>query len=439
MTFNPITKQISADARLTDEITLGMVGVVYQKGRYTRTLGPGEELPWFERRRRDIVYIVDTRPQVLTFSLALPDREHDRFPLQFSVQCQVEKHNAARVVECHLTDVEALLGKALETVARPLCRQMRLHEYDRLLSNIQDSFEFSLCANQGLSCTQATVEIRRSPEFDERVEQLRAIELAKRVAQHQKHNTQLPSKTPGISFDAEVSITYRVANTDQLSSRDLVVVEQQLWEYLEPKLRRQSRRFLLEEMGEAEEAVEGCLVSNEIIYGLKVEQLNVALKSDQEIAARYRERQIEALEDENAAARKARHARALSNFMDVYKSMIAGGQRELLALRLANDPGNVEVIMQQLSALEADEFRRTLDQVRVMAEAGNQLSGMVDNEVQTIFRIIINRFFGSGSGVPILPPGDIHQPLPMPNGSLPHDGQSPPEGRVDDESGVDVP
>lgn len=415
MTFNPIVKQITADVRLSDEIKLGMVGVLYQKGRYTRTLSPGEELPWLERRQRDSVYIVDTGPKVLTLSYGFPDKEHDRFPLQFSIVCQVEKNNAPQVVERHLTDVDSLVGRTLEVIARPLCRKRRLHEYDQLLAEIQDGFDFALCADQGVSCTQPTVEIRRSPEFDERIEQLRAIVLAKKVSQHQKHSVQLPSKTPGIAFEAGVSITYRVARAEELPAQDLAVVEQHLWEYLEPKLRRESRNFTLDQMGEAEKAVEACLADLDVIYGLCVEQLNVALSSDPEIAVRYRTREFEAIDDATAVARKVRHAKALGDFLDVYKGMVTGGQRELLALRLANDPGNVEMIMQQLSSLESDEFRRTLDQVRTIAEAGNQLSGVVDNEVQTIFRIIVNRFFGSasGGGGNLLPSTDSYQPLAL--------------------------
>jgi hypothetical protein len=338
------------------------------------------------------MYTIDTRMRPIALSFNLPAKhERDRFPLQVNLDYQVE--DSERMVDQSIEDTESLVASALEDRLRPVCRRFTLDQHTLLLQELESVLQSDFLLPYGLRKIRCTVDLRIDTTFEERIQQLKDLDLL----QSRRREVQLPSGQPGLFFHARVSLTYHVVDRAMLPSETLSRGEEQLWPQVESQLWAISRHFKIGQEADVEQAIQnGIATIKPQGYGLAIQSISVTIEPDKSISGYQqmllqigRNRIVTKNRDIATAEQKQRLRDLTREELTLYRAIVKDG--ELLALKLAQDPALVDQVLEHLSEQDREKFARDLARIRLLiAQSKDGDKGLFDDEYRSLIQGILN-------------------------------------------------
>lgn len=401
------------------DIPIGAVGVLYGNGRYIRTLEPGDSLSFKEKTKTLTLYIVDTKTHRAVWNVLLPtSNDEDRFPVSITFDYRVV--NPQHIVENHIRDTELAISRMLEPVLRRETRGIALNQYRKAESVLEDTIRSEFYRQDlGLEFIQADVTMNLDEATRERIRQMDDLERAVRVPQLCEHTTRLPSKEPTYGFETQVAITYQVSNLERLPTRTLEEAEEWLWRQVQRALRRVSRRYKVDQVDQAEEAMQEAVEADVFSdHGLEVVSAVVEISLDDKAAQRAQTlteiRTQEEIERAKANLENWQRKRELDqqrDAIDFYAPLIREGQWTLLAMILSQDPSSAQSILDRLDAQRREALANQMTIFQSMVEAGGLEGWQMEDQAKIILQSVMNQTM-SPSLQPGLPSGQDLKPLP---------------------------
>lgn len=401
MAHNPILEKSTLSRSLFRskvDIPLGAVGVLYDGGRYTRTLEPGDSLSLGERSKALTLYVVDTRAHTAVWSVALPTKD-DENVFAVNVAFEYRVADPQYVIERRVQDTEALLSRILEPTLRRETRTLALNRYREAENRLEAAIRGSDLSELGLELANVDVTINLDASTRERIRQLDDVERAIRVPQLTEHAAHLPSEEPTYGFDVEVALTYRVLQKDRLPTRTLEEAEQWLWRQVQRALRRVGRRFTVDQVHEAEDAMQEAIeIEHFSDHGLEVASALVEISLDEKAAERARrlteihtreefEKAEAGLEDWQAK-RQLDHQRDAIQF---YQPLIKEGQWALLAMILSQDAASAEKILGYLDTQHREALATRMEIFTKIVEAGGLEGWQMEEQAKVVLQGVMDQ------------------------------------------------
>lgn len=417
MAHNPVLEKTTLSRswlRSHAEIPIGAAGVLYDGGRYLRTLGPGEPLSLAERSKTLTLYVMDMQPHTAAWSARLPAHDdEDTFPVTINFEYQVA--DPQYMIEKRVQDTERLLSQKIEPVLRRKVRdeKITLNRYrdaeEVLESAICDEFAWE---EIGLQLITADVTINLDAPTRERVRQLQDLERAMQIPQLSEHTTRLPTKEPTYNFDTRVALTYKVVDRKGLPTRTLEEAEAWLWQQVQRALRRESRHYTVEQVDQAEEKMQAAIEEERFSdHGLEVVSTLVEISLDERALDRAQKlidiHNREQFEKAQASLEDWKQKRQLDHQRDAvsfYSPLIKDGQWSLLAMILSQDPTGAERILTYLDAQRRDILTKQMEIFKTMVDAGGLEGWQMEDQAKAVLQSVLNQTIASPAG-PGLPDG----------------------------------
>lgn len=358
MTHHPIKEQRKLGCLEQAVIEPGTQGLLYQKGRYVRTLNAGEELSLSERLARNwMLYIVDVAPHTLTWRVSLQAAQHeDAFPATITLRYRI--CDALGIAADAVTDTEDFIIHALEPELRKITRLYALHQYattDSELETYLRRFDFVGRCHVELLESPAVIFNFGDTEW-RRVKVLENLERMMRVTQLAEHTVELPTREPAYKFIASVTVSYRLRDAAALPTDTLADAEQQLWPKVRRVLRYASRDYKVTEVTQAENGIQNAVDAklNDIKdFGLEV--LSVEVNVNQDDTAQIHAAQL-ALAEHEAKLGAQRLKTALAR-RPIFDELISKGSWAALAWAVANGKISEEELYQRMSQAESEQLK----------------------------------------------------------------------------------
>jgi hypothetical protein len=308
-----------------------------------------------------------------------------------SLDYQVE--DSARMVDQPVEDTESLAASALEDLLRPVSRRFTLDQHHLLLQELESVLQADFLMAYGLRKIRCHADLRSDTSFEERVQQLKDLELP----QSRTREVRLPSNLPGLFFHAKASLTYHVVDRAKLPSEILSKVEEQLWPQVEARLWSLSRPFKIGQEAEVEQAIhDGIIKGKPQGYGLEIQSISVTIEPDKSTST-YQQRHIQVnrdrvltqIQDQALAEQKQRQRELTREELVLYRAIVRDG--ELLAFKLAQNPALVDEVIEHLSAQDREQFRRDVIKIQLLMEQSEQGDkGLFDDERRKLSQAILN-------------------------------------------------
>jgi hypothetical protein len=414
MAHDPIleTKTLApALLRSRVEIPIGTEGVLYDGGRYVRSLGPADSLSLGERRRTLTLYLVDVRPHSAIWNVSLPTSDQEtRFAVSVTFDYRVK--DPCTMVENRVHDTEGLLARLLEPGLRRQSREFPLNRHRQVETVLEDAIQAFGFEEVGIELIKADVTMNLDVAARERVQQLDDLERAMRVPQLSEHRTHLPTREATYDFETRVALTYQVCDRNRLPTRTLAEAEEWLWRRVERALRPVSRRYGVDQMDQAEEQMQAAVEEQTFAdHGLEVVSALVEISLDERAAARAQTlneiRTVEEFEKAKASLddwKKQRELRHQQEAIQFYGPIIQQGQWGLLALMLSQDPTHAEEILDRLEAQRRAAIENQMKVFEAMVEAGGMEGWQMEDQAQILLHSLLDQTVKPPAG-PALPNG----------------------------------
>ena len=379
-------KELSRFARV--KIELNEQGVLCGNGRIRRVLKPGDGLTLGDRLVGELsLYMIDHAPhETIWYVKPISRDEPEVFP--FAIKLRYRVLDAQRMVEDDIKDTEAIIVSALTPLLRKEARKYSLYQYEALENMIEDMLEPEVLAKYGLELLYRDVEI----EFtEEERNNLKALVRAMNVPQQTLHTHILPTLNDDAKFHATVTVNYKVTDYNRLPTKTLAEAEKWLWSRVLVTLRRESRKYTIDHIANAEQSLQNA-VESEIYsdHGLEIVSIQVSL----DIESPEKTAEMGAIQDQGAVDRmKATVALAQQDLtqkkeeaaVQFYTSMIEKGQWPLIAKNLVDNKMDAKEVLiflneQQRSKLDIEiekyklEFDLKKKVVEYALEKGDGLS-----------------------------------------------------------------
>ena len=230
----------------------------------------------------------------------------------------------------------------------------------------------------------------------------------------------LPCKTDAFVFHAEVTFMCSVHDPATIVQRNVTDVRQVLKPLIVEVMRNKSRDYDIEESGIAERDISD--VVKEAIYdaGFQVDRFVLQLSLEEEIREQIREKkriqkqtEIEKIRIQSNIELERQHqelSRQRQEFsleskrreekfeielmktkMDFYGPMIQAGQWQMLAMQLAQNPNDMQIIVQQLKQQEQLEREHQIKMLKMLLDEdaleGSQISEVGQAMLQKLLGI----------------------------------------------------
>lgn len=398
------------------------VGLLYQGQRYIRQLQAGEGPSLGERLTPGgmLVYVIDIAPHSLAWRVTLPAKgDKDLFSLTVNLKYRVA--NPERMVNEKVTDTEVLISRVLEPMLRKETRQYAFNKHTQLDGALEDAIRLAdlpaLCGLQLIDPPDIVINL--TDDDHRRLKALDDLERAMRVTQSAGHTDELPSSDPAYNFSVTVNLGFKVSKPDDMPSDSLAECEKQLWPRIKRSLQKESRRFGIQEIDKATEAMQGALDDLEGYenYGLKVTSADLTV--DLEKAARTRYVQL-AEEKHNTEMQKAK-LDGLKVSQQFYTDLIQQGDYAVLAVAVGKNEISVDELYQRMSKQERDRLNMQIDLLKVL-RADNAKDEAQDYEAA---KVLMNAVVGRATESPkkALPPQEA--PAQLTDGSTPEEKDKP--------------
>ena len=402
MAHNPILEKRTLGRSLFGgrlDLPVGAVGVLYDGGRYLRTLEPREKLTMGERSRPLLLYVVDVQPHRAVWNVRLPTADdQDQFPV--SVVFEYEVADTQQMIQGRIQDTEVLLSRTLERPLRETASTFGLHKHRAAASALEEKVFTELgYRDLGLKLISADVTMNLDGAARERIRQLEDLERAVKVPQLSEHTAHLPSKEPAYGFDTRVAVTYRVVSSARLPTRTLGEAEEWLWRQVQRALRRESRHFTVDQETEAEEAMQAAIeIERFSDHGLEVVSALVEIDLDERASERaltlgdIRRREEFArakadLEDWQKK-RELDHQRDAISF---YQPLIEQGQWSLLAMILSQDASSAEQILGYLDAQRRETLTNQMEFFTKIIDTGALEGWEMEEQAKVVLQSVLDQ------------------------------------------------
>jgi hypothetical protein len=187
----------------------------------------------------------------------------------------------------------------------------------------------------------------------------------------------LPCRGDAFEFKAQVDVTYSVQDPATVVERDIADGRTVLEPLITSTMRAVTRQYDVEQSAEAEKAISEAVQRGTEDYriGLRVDRLVVRLSLEEE--ARDHIRKLKRIErDEERERREAELEKQRAELemehvamkMSFYRPLIEGGQWQLWALQLANNPADIATVAQMLGQQRQVDIENQLKALRIMLE-----------------------------------------------------------------------
>lgn len=322
------------------------------------------------------------------FSMADESGRH-RFPLKVTIDYRVT--NVELLIEQSVAETEAQMMRDLETLLRRKSREFQLNQYKQLLQELDKSIHSNIFHDLGLAWLQHDIEIRSDDQqFQEGLRELDDRDRWMRAPQLASHEIMLPSKEGHYYFEAQVSVTYRVIDPNQMSRRTPAETEVEIWSTIAPKIRAISCKHCPgQEQAAAQEINHELGRQTFNGYGMQISNISVGIRPNPVFVER--EGQIAGLKHENQIKNMTQKAdiQRKSEAMDFFINKVRGGHLEMLGLKLASNPDDIESVIQKLDSKEQEIFERKIVVLKTMMANGGEYYGekiteMLDDLSRTI-------------------------------------------------------
>ncbi len=177
------------------------------------------------------------------------------------------------------------------------------------------------------------------------------------TAEHQLLlDTQLPSSDPGFVFQAHLTYRCRVTDPADVARRQIRDIGGLVAPHLVATMRAASRRLDIAETSRAEEAIQKALDTVSCDPAVDVSGCRVELPVHRDEA-----------ESSGRSFRETHRSTRLTGMkVDPMRELLAGGNPALLALHLANHPGDTGAVMEMVVAGDIAEARNMLQAISIM-------------------------------------------------------------------------
>jgi hypothetical protein len=245
------------------------------------------------------------------------------------------------MVEDQVEDTEVLVSRALESTLRKVTREYPLNKHRRVEAELENQISRGLFNELGLELMSADVEMKLSDQDLERVRQLDDLDRAKRFPQQTEHEVELRTKDPAYTFITRAIFNYKVLDASRLPTATLEETEKWLWQRIRAALRREARKYEVNQVQEADWAMKDAL-DNETFKDHGMEVLSMEIEIDLDERARTHAEELDDLVAEGKLKEKERELRhkAQEFYFNVMRMERFGLLIDLLA-RETMDPREV--------------------------------------------------------------------------------------------------
>ena len=404
MAHNPIVNQLTlsrTDWRFVVE--QGMVGVLFQGQRFLRLLQPGDGLTMNERTSRGglQVYLMDIQPHDLVWRVELPTKDHgDAFSVTLRLRYQVA--DPRQIIEERITDTEACVARVCEPLLRRCARDYRLTQFrtaeEALCATVAEA-DLAGCGLQMLAAPDLTIHL--SDQARRRIEEIERNDRRWRTVKTIEHVEEVPSSDPAASFKVSVAVSFRVHKQEDLPSDSIEDAERQLWPRIKRVLRRESRKYHLTQIAEADTAMQDAvddLLDGEGVsdFGLRVHALQVSTDLDDKARQRY----VELATIQHTAVLDKARLEGLKDSTGFYTDLIQKGSWAVLAVAASKGEIPINELYQRLSEKERSQFAMQFEFLKTL-RADNAKDERQDYDIA---KILMNTVAGQvlGAGNPAL-------------------------------------
>jgi len=217
----------------------------------------------------------------------------------------------------------------------------------------------------------------------------------------------LPCATDAFDFHADVRFTCAVRDQEMIVRRNVTDVRQALDPLIVEVMRSMSRNYQVEESEFAEREI-GNRVKNAVYdAGFQLNRFVLTLSLEQEARQRIREKrdiqdraELEKTRIQSSIQREQEmqklHLQRQQFEMDLiklkmefYSPLLKAGNWQMLALQLAQNPGDVQIILQQLNQQKQIEREHQMKMLKMLLDAdaleGSQISEVGKRVLQGLF------------------------------------------------------
>lgn len=239
------------------------------------------------------------------------------------------------------------------------------------------------------------------------------------VAEHNFYfQVSLPCERDAFSFEANVDVTYYIAHPNIIVDRQIKDPEAVIKTHLIEVMRTISRKYTTKDSEKAEKAINREFGSGMLVSGIAATKIISDLRLDAK--AQEHLRQLEEIDNEKIR-QKAEHDLNLMRDqfeierqkmkMEFYTPLIQQGQWQLLALHLAQNPGDVATIANLINQQRKIDFDNQLSALKAFLDGdvieGFQVEGVAKQVLQ---RLVDN--LGVSEGKNLLEDGSAKKQLP---------------------------
>lgn len=321
----------------------------------------------------------------------------DRFPLRVKLTYQAT--NLERLLDLSTDELNAQIARAVEPLVRREARQFVIEQHADFTERVEEVLWSVPLHDLGLKLLQPDAEIISDDTvFQQRLSQIQALERMTRTPQYQLFETLLPSKVPTVEFVGRADVTYRLINPAQLPTETPAEAITQIWPRIQQVLRRISRRYELGEEWEAEDAINSALADYHVTeYGLEITSVNAAIMPDARVLEqRYailglnHEIELQRLRDEQARLIQEAHLIREGNAQNYYAAIVEKGDFSLMAMLLAQNPGDVRDVLGMLTDRQQQELELKMELIKQLSAKGE----FMEQAKTSMFREVVQNIIG---------------------------------------------
>jgi hypothetical protein len=205
----------------------------------------------------------------------------------------------------------------------------------------------------------------------------------------------VPSRGDGFDFTVEVSMVCTVADPAVIVDRKGTKPYDTVERLLEGTMRLVTRRYQNDEGAEVEQAIK-IAIANAISnseYGPGLAFSSVAVKATpHEDTRKFAGNVIRAEHDSTLEEMRdtAKHSRLRKN-LDVYGPMVRGGQWDVLALRLASNPDDIDGVLDRLASADAREQQQNWEAIKYFLDRDEMEGFHLDAPVRALLERFVER------------------------------------------------
>lgn len=193
----------------------------------------------------------------------------------------------------------------------------------------------------------------------------------------------LPSKIEAFVFHAEVTFMCSVNDPATIVQRNVTDVRQVLEPLIIEVMRAESRNYDTEKSGIAEREIGNSIKQAIYDAGFQVHRFVLQLSRDEEVKQIERDDEIERIKEENKI-------KLMRMKMDFYGPMIQAGNWQMLAMQLAQNPEDVQFIVQQLNQQKQLERQHQVEMLKMLLNE----DALESSQISEVAKVALQNLLG---------------------------------------------